>query len=1095
MRHLALLLALVAASPLALAVDVEGYVYTIEGQPIAGATVSAGSQRATTTDDGHFKITAPADSVVALEVRAGTHPPARVVALAGDPPLTITVGASVREDAITSTAVPMRMARDGARRAAASTRDRVLTGTVRLGKRVLANAPVIIHGMGEFYTEPLHVKSDDKGRFRAEVPAGRYVIGIGEDVAPRLRSIHDGRMHVDGERELIDLTEVREASQDVELIAAPMITGRVLDSEGKPVGRADVNLIVAGRSPLEFLHQPIVRTLPDGRFAIVAPPFQESESVEIVVTPSRHSAVRSKPFPLSNAKSVTITLPKFEPVTLRVVGREGKPVPNATIGYALAEEIASYADPAVLLMPHVARRRVTTDAESIVTLHLEAGRYELAAVAPGYQQRVLSRDVTAAATVEIALEAGHQIRGRVRRGEQPVAGVQVMLRGGNAPRGERTATTDAGGRFLFDSLPAQSFTVAFFKHDEMIDKMLTVEAPADVDLDLPPVVVLRGRVIDARSGNPVTQFLYTLEPLDAEPEARRMRGHQQRGGGTGGTFEATVPVGAYRIVAAAEGFLPSEPQELRVTAGEPAFVEIALSRGASVTGTVLDEQGSPVREAQVMLVREPLNVQRSAVSATRVGPMAATTGDDGAFTISGIEDGPATLIVRRAGFATVRRAIDVDGTANLDITLSRGLTLSGTVTLRGKPAPGASVDAITSAIDADHQSAVADDQGRFTLQGLVPARYTLNANFENHHAEFPNVDVPASTPIVIELDRAGRGTVFGTVTGIPRTAGKATRGTVFVQSTHRGAEGPIDPDGSYRIENTPAGSVEVVAHVETNAGSRATSRKRMEIGPGEAVRVDLDLTPALVVTGRVTHGSNPVGRTQIMFSGQNSGMVSTTTASDGTYEVGLPEPGRYYISAHAEELMSRQFQTVREFRGSETFNIHLAEQTIEGVVLDAATSRPIANAMVTLVAPETLHTGLPAVTAETITDAAGRFTILSSAAGPHLLIASAAGHAHQSREIVAGGETPVRAQFQLAGAAELRVRAVDARRGTPLQAHITIADEKGTILPVRSIFARNGDELIFSVARGKYRLTAISMGYAQKTVEASAPGAIVIPME
>src|SRR5687767_5287633 len=60
MTRFALLLILLAA-PAALAVDVEGYVYTPDGTPVAKAAVTAGSHRATTSDDGHFKISAPAD--------------------------------------------------------------------------------------------------------------------------------------------------------------------------------------------------------------------------------------------------------------------------------------------------------------------------------------------------------------------------------------------------------------------------------------------------------------------------------------------------------------------------------------------------------------------------------------------------------------------------------------------------------------------------------------------------------------------------------------------------------------------------------------------------------------------------------------------------------------------------------------------------------------------------------------------------------------------------------------------------------------------------------------------------------------------------
>ena len=1078
MKPLALLITLLGTAS-ALAADVEGYVYTIEGTPVAKAAVTAGTQRTTTSEEGHFKITAPNDSVVGIEVRTADFPPLKVLALAGDPPLTITLGVPAGN---AETTRPARMAPG----AAAAPRDRVLTGVVRIGKKPLAFAPVMIHG-GDI---PIETIADDKGRYRVTLAPGRYAPSLGEGLAPRLRSSLEGRMVIEESMVAADLTRDREATLDIELVAAPLITGRVLDADQKPVAGADVLLVLAGRPAMEFFHQPIVRTLPDGRFAVLRPPFPETEATELVVTPLRHSPVRSK--------GTTVTLPRFETVTVRLTGREGKPLPGANLGYATADEIVTFGDSSVLMMPHNWRRRVKADAKGEVVLHLQPGDYELAAAAPRHQQRTVSRPFARAGTIEIALEAGHQIRGRVRRGKQPVAGVHVSLRGGVAPRGERGTITDDKGEFLFDALPQETFTVQLFKHEEMVDKMLTVDAPGEVDVDLPAVATLRGRIIDAETGRPVPQFLFSLEATEDAPGQRRARrGHSQRGeSNQDGTFTATVPVGTYRIVAAANGYLSSEPRDVRVSVAEPAFVEIALSRGASVRGRVTDDGGKPLAEAQVMVMQETGEIQRSSRLVTRVGPSSATTGEDGTFAITGVETGPAQLLVRRRGYVLHRRTIEVEAETLADVVLERGLTVTGVVTLHGKPITNASVDAGTSAVGSDHQSAITDERGRFTLEGLIAARYTVNANFETHHAQVTGFDPSRQREVAIELEDRGRGVVFGTVSGVPRGGGKVLRGTVFAQSTERGAEANIDAAGNYRIENAPAGTIDIVAHVETQAGTRSTTRKRVELTGGQELRVDLDLTPVLTVTGRVTHGdAKPVSRAQIVFSNEQVGLIAASTRDDGTYEAGLPAPGRYRIFVHAEQLNSRSFQTIRDIRGSEAFDVHLTEQTIEGMVLDAATARPIANALVTLVPREVLSAEMTAVSAETITDANGRFTLASSASGPHVLIASANGYAQRSQEVLAGGAAPIRAQFALTPAAELRVRVIDARTAAPLDAHLVIADKNGVFIPVRPIRSPDGGEFVFSLAPGKYRVKAVTMGYAEKTVEVSAPGPAVIAME
>lgn len=1091
-----LILLLLLASPAALAVDVEGYVYTLDGTPVAKAAVTAGAQRATTDEDGHFTLTAPADSIVAIEVRAENLPATKVLALAGDPPLTITLAAVNVEQTLVS-AVPMARTA-AADRSVRSTqkpeeRDRLITGTVRIGKKTLANAPVTIARISESYFPPVTVNTDEKGRYRLAVAPGTYAVSPGEGLGPRLRSINENRMYTEADAPIVNTAKNEESVFDVELVAAPLITGRVLDANEKPVARADVMLVTSGRSPLEFSHQPIVRTRPDGRFALSAPAFPETERVELVVMPPRHSATRSKPFLIGQAKDTTITLPKFETVTVRITDRDRKPLPGATVTYAASDETTHYGLHAhdVLLMPHLIRRRINTGPDGSIDLHLAAGEYDLSGAAPKHQPKTVSQRVSKPVSVDIALEPGHAIRGRVHRGDQPVAGVQVMIRGSNVVRGERGATTDEKGDFAFDALPRGTYTLGFFKHDEMIDKTLTVESPADVDVDLPPVGILRGRVVDAATREPVREFLYMLEPV-GETDTRRTRGMQRGEAAADGTFTATVPAGTYRITAAAQGFIASEPLEIVIIPAEPTAVEIPLGRGASITGRVTDEQGKPLAEVHVMIAGDVGEIARSARTVSRMMPLNAQTAEDGTFTITGAETGPAQLIVRKPGYVMDRRAIDVEPETRVDVALTRGLSIAGIVTLNGKPAAGAEVSANTSAIGSDYQSTMTDERGRFTLEGLVPARYMINVNREQHHAQVNDVDVTQRRELTIELEAGGRGIVVGTVTGLPRGGGKSVRGSIFVQSGERGAEGTIEGDGSFRVENAPTGTVEVLAHVQTASGGISSARKRAEVAPGQTVRVDLDLTPAIVVSGRVTLGnSRPIARAQVAFANEEIGMSSTTTREDGSYEIGLPGPGRYQIFANAEEIVSRHFQTVREIRGSETFDIQMFEQTVEGTVVDATTRQPLAGAIVTLV-----PTGMSRnVSAEAPTDAGGRFTMTNTASGPHLLMASARGYAHRTIEVTAGTADPIRATFELTPASELRIRVIDARNSTPLEAHITLTDERGTFLPVRPTRTPDGLEFVFSLAPGKYRLTAVTPGYKEKTMEISAPGRVVVGLE
>jgi hypothetical protein len=309
---------------------------------------------------------------------------------------------------------------------------------------------------------------------------------------------------------------------------------------------------------------------------------------------------------------------------------------------------------------------------------------------------------------------------------------------------------------------------------------------------------------------------------------------------------------------------------------------------------------------------------------------------------------------------------------------------------------------------------------------------------------------------------------------------------VFLSGENGGAEGMIDDAGNYRIEKAPEGQVAAAAYVEASPYRvRMSARKEFEVAAGQSLRVDLDLGGQLRVSGRVTLDGKPVPA-EVRFAGENGMMAASRTREDGMYEVLLTTPGLHHISASAKELGDRYFQTLRDLRGGETIDMDLREQVIEGTVVDAATRQPVAGALVTL-APA----GVSSALAEMQTDPNGRFTITTTSAGPQRLIVTAHGYAQRS-QAVSGSGAPY--AFELTPAPELRVRVVDARTGTPLEASVVFNDEKGFV-PVSPRRGEDGATFIFSLAPGKYRAFVNVEGFAMKTVEITAPGAVDIVLE
>lgn len=167
---------------------------------------------------------------------------------------------------------------------------------------------------------------------------------------------------------------------------------------------------------------------------------------------------------------------------------------------------------------------------------------------------------------------------------------------------------------------------------------------------------------------------------------------------------------------------------------------------ASVSGTVRDEIGQPVREALVVLDAETT-------------PMRARTGDDGRYRIDRVPIGGHEFQVVRIGFRPHRSTITVaDSGATVDVTLDHSPILldtiavrvsrtgiHGIVTTRGisllphepRPLRGA----IVEVLDTPYRTTTGAD-GRFSLAAIREGAYSLLVRVDRYQSRV----VPAYVP-------------------------------------------------------------------------------------------------------------------------------------------------------------------------------------------------------------------------------------------------------------------------------------------------------------------------------------------------------------
>jgi Carboxypeptidase regulatory-like domain len=324
---------------------------------------------------------------------------------------------------------------------------------------------------------------------------------------------------------------------------------------------------------------------------------------------------------------------------------------------------------------------------------------------------------------------------------------------------------------------------------------------------VPQQAAVSGTVFEAGSNTPVagaqvTLMSFALGPQPGRPPEPLVATTDQNGRYR---FDALEP-GRYRVSVQKAGFAtmlgPGLPEAMLKAGERKTDLNVTIQRGAAIVGRVLDENGEPIANANVMAWRRPPVANGAAVPA-RLGLIpagsAAQTNDLGEFRLFGLAPGEvyvqATLGVpflrppSRSGFGrsasprpTVPLATYFPGTADvvgaMPITLAAGQT-SGDITIRmvsapafqvsgvvtdevGRPVENALVRLLLERTPAEPpmpfmgrmQSARSDKAGTFTISGVVNGSYTLLA----------------IAPVLLSTRDAGRGRAAG--------AGMSTSGTV-----------------------------------------------------------------------------------------------------------------------------------------------------------------------------------------------------------------------------------------------------------------------------------------------------------------------------
>jgi hypothetical protein len=511
-------------------------------------------------------------------------------------------------------------------------------------------------------------------------------------------------------------------------------------------------------------------------------------------------------------------------------------------------------------------------------------------------------------------------------------------------------------------------------------------AKAGADLAPPPIAeeirgtrsgggILRGRVVRAAGGVPVegAQVLLRhpdpiLTYLRASPKGRFDLLEARTGKDGRFAFLDIVPARGYavRVKAGAAASVSVEKIDLRGRESRD-LGDLVVGPEGKVEGRVVDGEDKPVAGAKAAIswrVTNPLGIVLADPATLPETEASTTTAADGTFSLSALEPGDKTLVVKsdRAGSEVDQDLSVVAGkTTETTVRLAGDEALAGRVEWAdGKPLAGARVFAGQDMTPAVRTVDTGPD-GTFRLAPLAQGTYRLGVLVPGLPVNLSDGHQTGRDDLVVVFPVPGslRGQVVRKSDGqpVPRFGivlepVNSERGMeLFIRrlvDTTLGPQGFEDPKGVFELPRAPAGSYVVVV---TADGFPSTRSAPVAVASGTAAEVKIELPDGNRAAGIVRLASGDPLAEALVFvlpadasEDESLGDVveevesrepDTTTGPDGTFTTSPQAPGSYdVVAVHAKAVPMR-------LRG-----VDLKARSVEGLVITLKAAGTVAVTLV-----------------------------------------------------------------------------------------------------------------------------------------------------
>ena len=569
--------------------------------------------------------------------------------------------------------------------------------------------------------------------------------------------------------------------------------------------------------------------------------------------------------------------------------------------------------------------------------------------------------------IRLVLRRTGTIAGVVRGvGGAVVAGAAVML-AGSGVWPPRSVETDAAGVYRIAGIPAGVYELRASRAELVAEPREGVElapgATVSADFELTRGATLHAVVVDADADQPLSgaEVVVAEEALAFAPRAARS--------GAGGEVSVVgLRVRQHTCAVRAEGFVAMVA--LPCTPGETAL-RFALRRAATISGTVVDAQGMPIRGAQIEIT-----------GTTDLGEPVALSGGTLAFR-------SALFDAQIAGPTLLRPA------GELGVTLGGVPPIPLAATMIDAPGPAA-----TGAADAPHASSTnrsdasveggpttlttafgTDASGHFRISNVPPGRIQLIARHLAYAVAVtaPRVVLAGAQIDDVQIVLPDGGVIDGRVTDARGFPVEAIRVELLAAREPYPRVLLAGADGRFEFRGV-VGTATLTAF----PASAPPVRVQVVVVSGATVPVTLALEADVVVLhGRVVDGRGfPVAGARVKVRSLRSRTPmsqATDSADDGTWTLeGMPPPP-YSVEADHPDYAVTLLPRVSDARAEIRIAL-VPGAAIRGVVNDGFSGLGVEGVHLRLTCGATMF--------DTETRADGTYEILRVPAGRHAIAAT-----------------------------------------------------------------------------------------------------------